>query len=311
MPITSGHACHGRARSSGIQSLLPFAPSSSTFRSRQLKVIQNQPGSFFPKRHVTARSAPEATNSLATMAADPLSSLPASPSDYVKFVEMSKNGNLIPLYRCIFSDHLTPVLAYRCLVSQDDRDAPSFLFESVEQGQNGTNVGRFSFVGAQPAMEIVAKGNSVTIMDHERGTREEEFTEDPMTVPPRIMSTWKPVLTDELPIAFCGGWIGYFSYDTVRYVEKKKLPFSKAPEDDRGLPDMHLGLYNDVVVFDNVEKKAYVIHWVRVDDYSSPDEAFKDGQRRLDILVSRVQDIDPPRLSSGSIKLQTGLLGLP
>lgn len=309
MRIPFGQTCHGRARSSDIKSLLPFAASSSTLRSRQLKVFQSQQGSCFPKGHVTARSATEATDTLTTTAADPLPSLPSSSSDYVKFVEMSKNGNLIPLYRCIFSDHLTPVLAYRCLVSQDDRDAPSFLFESVEQGQMGTNVGRFSIVGAQPAMEIVAKENSVTIMDHERGTREEEFTEDPMTVPPRIMSNWKPVLTDELPIAFCGGWIGYFSYDTVRYVEKRKLPFSKAPEDDRGLPDMHLGLYNDVVVFDNVEKKAYVIHWVRVDDYSSADEAFKDGQRRLDILVSRVQDIDPPRLSSGSVKLQTGLFG--
>lgn len=309
MRIPFGQTCHGRARSSDIKSLLPLAASSSTLRSRQLKVVQSQQGSCFPKGHVTARSATEATDTLTTTAADPLPSLPSSSSDYVKFVEMSKNGNLIPLYRCIFSDHLTPVLAYRCLVSQDDRDAPSFLFESVEQGQMGTNVGRFSFVGAQPAMEIVAKENSVTIMDHERGTREEEFTEDPMTVPPRIMSNWKPVLTNELPIAFCGGWIGYFSYDTVRYVEKRKLPFSKAPEDDRGLPDMHLGLYNDVVVFDNVEKKAYVIHWVRVDDYSSADEAFKDGQRRLDILVSRVQDIDPPRLSSGSIKLQTGLFG--
>lgn len=309
MRIPFGQTCHGRARSSDIKSLLPFAASSSTLRSRQLKVFQSQQGSCFPKGHVTARSATEATDTLTTTAADPLPSLPSSSSDYVKFVEMSKNGNLIPLYRCIFSDHLTPVLGYRCLVSQDDRDAPSFLFESVEQGQMGTNVGRFSFVGAQPAMEIVAKENSVTIMDHERGTREEEFTEDPMTVPPRIMSNWKPVLTDELPIAFCGGWIGYFSYDTVRYVEKRKLPFSKAPADDRGLPDMHLGLYNDVVVFDNVEKKAYVIHWVRVDDYSSADEAFKDGQRRLDILVSRVQDIDPPRLSSGSIKLQTGLFG--
>lgn len=51
-----------------------------------------------------------------------------------------------------------------------------------------------------------------------------------------------------------GGWVGYFSYDTVRYVEKKKLPFSSAPEDDRGLPDIHLGLYNDVLVFDHVTK---------------------------------------------------------
>lgn len=51
-----------------------------------------------------------------------------------RFIEASKNGNLIPLYRTIFSDHLTPVLAYRCLVKEDDRDAPSFLFESVEPG---------------------------------------------------------------------------------------------------------------------------------------------------------------------------------
>jgi hypothetical protein len=50
--------------------------------------------------------------------------------------------NLLPLKRSIFSDHLTPVLAYRCLVKEDDREAPSFLFESVEQGSEGTNVVR-------------------------------------------------------------------------------------------------------------------------------------------------------------------------
>lgn len=51
-----------------------------------------------------------------------------------------------------------------------------------------------------------------------------------------------------------GGWIGYFSYDTVRYMEKKKLPFFSAPDDDRNLADIHLGLYDDVIVFDHVEK---------------------------------------------------------
>lgn len=57
-----------------------------------------------------------------------------------------------------------------------------------------------------------------------------------------------------LLIISTGGWVGYFSYDTVRYAEKRKLPFSKAPVDDRNLPDMHLGLYDDVIVFDHVEK---------------------------------------------------------
>lgn len=56
-----------------------------------------------------------------------------------------------------------------------------------------------------------------------------------------------------LPAA-TGGWVGFFSYDTVRYVEKRKLPFSSAPNDDRNLPDIHLGLYDDVIVFDHVDK---------------------------------------------------------
>lgn len=55
------------------------------------------------------------------------------------FLEASKKGNLVPVFRRIFSDHLTPVLAYRCLVKEDDREAPSFLFESVENGVDGCN----------------------------------------------------------------------------------------------------------------------------------------------------------------------------
>ncbi|MCL7051567.1 hypothetical protein MKW94_005120, partial [Papaver nudicaule] len=212
----------------------------------------------------------------------------------VKFDESTKNGcNLVPLYRCIFSDQLTPVLAYRCLVKEDDRDAPSFLFESVEQGFGSANVGRYSVIGAQPTMEIVAKENLVTIMDHEERSKTEESVADPMDVPRRIMEGWKPQLINELPDAFCGGWVGYFSYDTMRYVEHKKVPFSSAPVDDRNLPDIHLGLYDDVIVFDHVEKKAYVIHWVRMDRYSSVEEAYNDGIKRLERLLSAIQTTDP------------------
>ncbi|RLN20014.1 anthranilate synthase alpha subunit 1, chloroplastic [Panicum miliaceum] len=229
----------------------------------------------------------------------------------------------VELKRCIFSDHLTPVLAYRCLVKEDDREAPSFLFESVEQGSEGTNVvncslwgissnmplGRYSVVGAQPAMEIVAKGNHVTVMDHEMKSRREHFVPDPMNIPRSIMEQWNPHITDGLPDAFSGGWVGFFSYDTVRYVETKKLPFSKAPHDDRNLPDIHLGLYNDVIVFDHVEKKTHVIHWVRVDCYHSVDEAYEDGTNRLEALLSRLHCLNIPTLSSGSIKLNVGHFG--
>lgn len=59
-------------------------------------------------------------------------------------------------------------------------------------------------VGAQPAMEIVAKENMVTIMDHEAGRRTEECVEDPMQIPRKIMEGWNPQLIDELPDVFCG-----------------------------------------------------------------------------------------------------------
>ncbi|CAI9091679.1 OLC1v1026764C2 [Oldenlandia corymbosa var. corymbosa] len=231
-------------------------------------------------------------------------------TDKARFMEVSRDGNVIPLYKCIFSDHLTPVMAYRCLVKEDDREAPSFLFESVEPGFRSSSVGRYSVVGAQPAMEIVAKENNVTILDHRKGKLTKLVVDDPMTVPREISEAWKPQLINELPDTFCGGWVGYFSYDTVRFLEKKKLPFSQAPQDDRNLADIHLGLYDDVIVFDHVEKKVFVIHWVQLDQFSSKEEAYTDGMKRLEALVSRVHDIDPPKLSPGCVEMWTPNFGL-
>ena len=59
-------------------------------------------------------------------------------------------------------------------------------------------------IGAQPTIEIIAKENMVTILDHEVGKKTEEIVEDPMTVPRRIMDGWTPQLVDDLPDAFCG-----------------------------------------------------------------------------------------------------------
>ncbi|EFH52598.1 hypothetical protein ARALYDRAFT_348673 [Arabidopsis lyrata subsp. lyrata] len=222
-----------------------------------------------------------------------------------------KKENLVPLRHTIFSDHLTPVLAYRCLVKEDDQEAPSFLFESVEPGHHSSTVGRYSVVGAHPKMEIVAKENKVTVMDHVKGTKTTEEVEDPMMIPRRISETWKPQLIDDLPDVFCGGWVGYFSYDTVRYAEKRKLPFSKAPVDDRNLPDMHLGLYDDVIVFDHVEKKIHIIHWVRLSGNSSFDDVYGNGMKHLEELVSRIKCINPPKLPYGSVDLHTNQFGTP
>lgn len=56
--------------------------------------------------------------------------------------------------------------------------------------------------------------------------------------------------------------MGFTGYDTVRYVYSSKIPFSSAPPDTTGFADVHLALYNDVVVFDQATKLAYVVCWV-------------------------------------------------
>eukprot|EP00850_Spirogloea_muscicola_P022860 SM000315S11897 [mRNA] locus=s315:22583:26558:+ [translate_table: standard] len=278
------------------------------------------------------------------------------------FREAAAGGaNLVPMFRRIFSDHLTPVLAYRCLVKEDDREAPSFLFESVETGADGGQAvsaappsaeatqlltsqptrdlrlksrqwlqndeldelaagqmsagprltrpvwpvrqGRYSIVGAQPAMEVVAKEEWATVLDHRRGERSEVLTADPLGIVAGIATAWAPAPVPGLPKAFCGGWVGYTSYDTVRYVESRKLPFDGAPDDDRGLPDVHLGLYDDVVVFDHVRKVVFVVHWEHLTTGSAVEDAYKRGEARLDALIARLQAAEAPRLAAGAVDL--------
>ncbi|HEX7010926.1 MAG TPA: hypothetical protein VF184_13170, partial [Phycisphaeraceae bacterium] len=90
--------------------------------------------------------------------------MPRSQPDFATFERLAASppeqggGNLVPMFRRLLSDQLTPVLAYRRLVRPDDRLAPSFLFESVV---GGDRIGRYSFLGAQPAAEVIARGHDV------------------------------------------------------------------------------------------------------------------------------------------------------
>ena len=81
---------------------------------------------------------------------------------------------------------------------------------------NGDQQGRYSFLGAMPAMEVVATGNKVVFLDHEKGTRRVTEETDPMLVPEALSRGWKPALLEGLPQVFTGGWVGYAGYDTVR-----------------------------------------------------------------------------------------------
>jgi anthranilate synthase component 1 len=232
----------------------------------------------------------------------------AGASEIEVFRTLASRGGLVPVVRRLMCDQLTPVLAYRRLVAPDERTAPSFLLESVE---NGSTVGRHSYLGAQPAMEIIARGHEVTVIDHRAGTKSQSCEADPLAIPRRLTQSWKPVDGDavrtvpamrSLADSFTGGWVGYASYDAVRYLEPEKLPFSAAPRDDRGLPDMHFGLYREVAVFDHVERVLYAIVHVLLDEHDSIEAAYRAGCEQIDRFIARL-DTHVPTVPAAKIDL--------
>lgn len=207
--------------------------------------------------------------------------------------------NLLVLSRRLLSDHLTPVLAYRLLVRQDDRTAPSFLFESVEQGGA---VGRHSMLGARPAIEVLAKERLVTLVDHRRGTTRALEQDDPLEVVRSLSRELVPFAPDGVPPVFHGGWVGFAGFDAVRWQEPAKLPFSDAPPDDRRLPDLHMGLYRSVVVFDHVTRLMHAVTAVPLSEFATEAQARSAAIGELDGLEAQLAVPSLP-LESASIEM--------
>src|SRR5258708_6892623 len=113
------------------------------------------------------------------------------------FIERSARGNLIPVYREILADRLTPVSAFEKIAA----DGGSFLLESVEGGEQ---LARYSFLGSEPFLTFRSKGNVVTITEGESSrTQLLEPGTDALHLLKEVLSKYKLVETPGLP-RFCG-----------------------------------------------------------------------------------------------------------
>jgi anthranilate synthase component 1 len=214
---------------------------------------------------------------------------PATPHypDFEAFVQLAREAHLVPVYRRIISDALTPVTAFHKI----DAGRCACLFESVVGGEK---VGRYSFLATEPFFEIEAYGRRVTTNAYTAvsagGTptlvTRQFDCENPLEELRRRVEAVKAVHLPELP-PFCGGAVGYAGYDTVRYYEN--LP--NVPADDRQLPDMAFSFYDQMVVFDNVTKTIDIVAMARLDKFGSNHErAYLDACQRVDRLVEQLSD---------------------
>jgi anthranilate synthase component 1 len=193
--------------------------------------------------------------------------------DFATFSKLAAGVHLVPVYRRLIGDSLTPVSAFHKL----DAGSSACLFESVVGGEK---VGRYSFLTAEPFKRVEAWGNRLVVTTCD--TVDERQAANPLNDLREFVNELRAVRLAELP-PFVGGAIGYAGYDVVRYTED--LPNS--PTDDRQLPDLSFAFYDRMVVFDNITKTIVVVAMARVDQGDLP-AAYADACRRVDQLVEKL-----------------------
>jgi anthranilate synthase component 1 len=197
----------------------------------------------------------------------------------IEFERYAAQGfNRIPLMRAVLADLDTPLSAYIKLAA----GRYSYLFESV---QGGEKWGRYSILGLPARTVLRAFGNEVSIEQDGRIV-ERHAVDDALAFVRDFQARFRVPEIPGLP-RFTGGLVGYFGYDTVRYIEPV-LGVAAKP-DPVGGPDILLMVADAVVVFDNLAGKLYVVVHA---DPTQP-RAYEQAQRDLDELVGRLRDSLP------------------
>ncbi len=188
-----------------------------------------------------------------------------------EFIKLSKRANVIPVYKEILADTLTPVSAF-----QKIGKGYSYLLESVE-GQE--KIARFSFIGAEPSIVLKIKANSIEI--DRCGKVKKYLTGDPLKEIEKIMSNFKTAEAKGLP-RFSGGLVGYMGYDIVRFFEN--LP-DKNP-DDLQVPDSIFMMADNLVIFDHSTHRVKIV----VNAYLAKGEGRR-AEKTYDKAIKKIEEI--------------------
>ena len=165
--------------------------------------------------------------------------------DIKEIRRLREQGNVIPVYKSVIADFLTPVSAFLKL----EKDRPyAFLLESVEGGET---VARYSFLGCDPFL----------VTRYRKGQPSDEFMQNLRST----LRRFKSVTLPNLP-PFTGGAVGYFGYDMVRAIEN--IP--DTGRDDLGVDDAVLMFYKTVLAFDHLRHQIHIISNLLVDESKEP-----------------------------------------
>jgi anthranilate synthase component I len=196
------------------------------------------------------------------------------------FRALARGHTVVPVWRELAADLETPVSAFLKLAPGDAQGGkPAFLLESVEHGERW---GRFSFVGRDPALVLVARDGRIALQGDppavaiptDRGV---------LAAVEALLAGYRGPTTPELP-PLHGGVVGYLGYDVVREVER--LP--NVPPDDLGRPDAVLSVIGKVAAFDHLRQRVFLVDNVLVPGAGAADA---DLDAAYDRAAARVDEL--------------------
>jgi len=202
--------------------------------------------------------------------------------DIQKFREQ---GNVIPVYKSVIADFLTPVSAFLKL----EKDRPyAFLLESVEGGET---IARYSFLGCDPFL----------VSRYRRG-QPADFMETLRT----NLNRFRSVKLPNLP-PFTGGAVGYFGYDMVRTIEN--IPESGT--DDLGVDDAVMMFYKTILAFDHLRHQIHIISNLLVDESNEPlEQQYRKATEeieRIEKLLRAPLETPTPAIHKGEITVRSNI----
>jgi len=188
---------------------------------------------------------------------------------------LSQGFDRVPLVREVLADLDTPLSTYLKLAN-----APySYLFESV---QGGEKWGRYSIIGLPSRTVIKITGKLIEIYkDHQ--LQSSETVDDPLAWIENYKASIKIPEIDGMP-RFNGGLVGYFGYETIRYIEPKLSGVDAENKPDPiQTPDILLMLSEEIVVFDTLNGiLSLIVH--------AGEGEYEQAQARLDALTHRLRE---------------------
>lgn len=184
----------------------------------------------------------------------------------------------VPVFYELLTDSVTPIHIFNALKEESEN---GFILESVD---NGMQWGRYSFIGINPRVEIVVRNGEASYIQN--GISAVTKIDNPIDYLKGIMNEHKAPKFPNRP-KFTGGLMGYFAYDTIRYIEKK---LTNIPPDDLNMADMNLFLYEELVAFDHLTNKVIIIQNIRRD---FPEDKYAACEKRAAELSEKLKNYTP------------------